>query len=77
MSFVRGDINNDDKIDLSESINAFQITSGLKSKIFSNIVNVPTDIPTIQQAMDAASEGDTINIAPGTYNEILKLKKTT
>lgn len=32
-------------------------------------LNVPQDYPTIQSAIDAAENGDTINIAPGTYNE--------
>ena len=32
-------------------------------------INVPADQPTIQQAISAASNGDTILVAPGTYNE--------
>ena len=32
-------------------------------------------ISTIQGAIDAASEGDTINIAAGTYNENLFMKR--
>jgi hypothetical protein len=32
-------------------------------------IKVPADYPTIQQALDAATGGDTILIAPGTYPE--------
>ena len=32
-------------------------------------IHVPADQPTIQQAISAASNGDTILVAPGTYNE--------
>ena len=33
------------------------------------VINVPGDFPTIQAAIDAASEDDEIRVGPGTYNE--------
>ncbi len=38
------------------------------------VLNVPADYPTIQEAVDAAVEGDLILIAPGTYNEAVQVK---
>ncbi len=32
-------------------------------------IEVPTDYPTIQAAMDAATDGDTVRVLPGTYTE--------
>jgi len=34
-----------------------------------NTINVPGDQPTIQGAINAASNGDTVLVAPGTYYE--------
>jgi hypothetical protein len=39
------------------------------------VVNVPLDFPTIQMGIDAASPGDTIQIAPGEYVESLVIGK--
>jgi hypothetical protein len=38
------------------------------------VLNVPADYPTIQEAVNAAVEGDLILIAPGTYNEAVQVK---
>ena len=40
------------------------------------IINVPTDYPTIQAAVNAASPGDTIVVAAGTYNETVNIDKS-
>jgi hypothetical protein len=45
-----------------------------------DLLKVPTDYPTIQAAVDAAKDGDTVLVAPGTYTgdgnrDILVLKK--
>jgi hypothetical protein len=38
-----------------------------------NTIHVPVDYATIQAAVDAASDGDTIIVAPGTYEENINL----
>ncbi|MDA1219772.1 MAG: right-handed parallel beta-helix repeat-containing protein [Chloroflexi bacterium] len=42
---------------------------GLQSAQASDVLHVPNDFNTIQAAVDAASPGDVIRVAPGTYNE--------
>jgi hypothetical protein len=64
--YLEGDIDSDDKISLTEAINALQVVSEARSALSSKTINVPGDIPTIQQAIDATAEGDTISIAAGT-----------
>jgi nitrous oxidase accessory protein NosD len=39
------------------------------------ILSVPGSYTTIQQAIDAATDGDTINVSPGTYNENVIVNK--
>jgi hypothetical protein len=39
-------------------------------------IQVPGDVPTVQGAIAAASDGDTVLVAPGTYRENLVLSKT-
>ena len=40
------------------------------------IIHVPDDYSTIQEAHDAASDGDTVLVAPGTYRDDFMLRKT-
>ncbi|TET44759.1 DUF1565 domain-containing protein [candidate division TA06 bacterium] len=40
-----------------------------------SVLNVPSDYPTIQEALDAASRGDTVKVGPGIYYENVRIPK--
>jgi len=44
--------------------------------VYANI-GVPGQYQTIQEALNAAGQGDTIEVAPGTYHEVLEWPQTT
>ncbi len=44
------------------------------SPSFNHIIHVPADYPTIQAAVNAASEGDLVLIAKGVYHEAVDVK---
>ncbi|MBU1743800.1 MAG: hypothetical protein KJ649_02715, partial [Proteobacteria bacterium] len=69
-----GDINNDNKIDMTEAIHALQVISSVRTATASATINVPTQVPTIQQAIDASAPGDIISVAAGAYTETLTIK---
>ena len=42
--------------------------------VVKNVLQVPHEIPTIQEALDISVDGDKIAIAPGFYHESLKVR---
>ena len=45
------------------------LISGIAATSSAAIINIPADYPTIQQGIDASSDGDTVLVQPGTYYE--------
>jgi len=74
-AFVLGDVNADNKVDLTEAVYALQVSSGSRTTATAGAtIDVPGQVATIQGAIDAAVSGDVINIAAGTYTGALILK---
>jgi hypothetical protein len=56
---------------IRSSVRALLVLGLLTSASSAAVIHVPADFPTIQQAIDAASSGDQILVAPGTYFETI------
>ena len=55
---------------LTKQIRAIRVICGLMSGLlFATTINIPADYSTIQAGLNAASEGDTVLVAAGTYTE--------
>ena len=51
------------------------LSLSIMPKISATTINIPADYPTIQEGIDAAVDGDIIEIAQGTYYENLIINK--
>jgi parallel beta-helix repeat protein len=52
----------------------FYLSGTAKPPLVSGVINVPANFPTIQAAINAAVDGNTVVVAPGTYNEFLDFR---